>query len=212
MPDDEVTRSGLRTYPELIACVSCDTVSERRDLRRGELALCSACGAVLQRARWNIQQLAALSLSAAFLFIVANATPMIGIDLGGRHSQTTLWGSVLSLADHITAPLAIIVALAIIVLPALQISIICWLSLFALGGRRAPWFNSLMRAWESMHAWSMVEVGMLAILVSYVKMKSLFDVQVGIGVWAMAGLAVLLTAIAHRDVRSLWFELQSDAE
>ena len=76
-----------------------------------------------------MQHLLALSLSAAVLYIIANVFPVIGINMNGRASDTTLWGSVLSLADHATAPIAIVVALALIVVPALRIGLMCWILL-----------------------------------------------------------------------------------
>jgi paraquat-inducible protein A len=202
----------MRVHPELIACVSCDTVNRRPTLRPGEVAVCAACGGTLLRGHKSVQQLAALGLTAAVLCLLANATPMIGIDLSGRHSDTTLWGSVLAFTNHVTAPMAVVVAMAIVVLPALQIAILCWLSLFAIAGRRAPLFKDLMRAWQSLHPWCMVEVAMLGILVSLVKLKSLFHVDVGVGIWAMAGLAIVLTVVFPRDVQTLWSELEPSSD
>jgi paraquat-inducible protein A len=202
----------MEIYPALIACVNCDTISERPALARGEQASCASCGGVLLRSGLSIQQLLALALTSAVVFAIANLYPVIGISLNGEHHETTLLGSVLSLADSSPAPIAIVVALAIIVLPALQIALLCWLLIFAQAGKRAPLFNPLMRAWESMHPWSMVEVGLLAALVSVVKLKSSppLHVEIGVGMWAMAALAVLLTAVIHRDIRSLWSELAGD--
>jgi uncharacterized paraquat-inducible protein A len=57
----------------------------------------------------------------------------------------------------------------------------------------------------------MVEVALLAALVSVVKMKSILHVHIGIGMWAMAGLVVLLIGTVHRDVRSLWVEIAGAA-
>jgi len=192
----------MRTYPGLIACVNCDTLSERPTLARGEQAACGRCGSVLLRTGLNVQHLLALSLAAAILYIIANVFPVIGITLNGAHHETTLLGSVLSMADASAAPIAVVVALAIIVVPAL---------LFAQAGRRAPLFNPLMHLWEHLYPWSMVEVALLAALVSVVKMKSILHVHIGIGMWAMAGLVVLLIGTVHRDVRSLWVEIAGAA-
>lgn len=199
----------MQTYPALIACVNCDTISERPALARGEQATCAGCGSVLLRTGLNVQELLALALAAAVLFLVANVYPVIGIGLNGEHHRTTLLGSALSLADSSAAPIAIVVALAIVVLPGLQIAVLCWLLSFAQAGKRAPQFNALMRAWEALHPWSMVEVGMLAILVSVVKLRGFLHVEIGIGIWAMAALVVLLIAVVHRDIRSLWAELEA---
>jgi paraquat-inducible protein A len=201
----------MRTYPGLIACVNCDTISERPCLARGEQAACGCCGSVLLRTGLNTQHLLALSLAAAILYIIANVFPVIGITLNGAHHETTLLGSVLSMADSSPAPIAVVVALAIIVVPALQIASLCWLLLFAQAGRRAPLFNPLMHLWEHLYPWSMVEVALLAALVSVVKMKSMLHVHIGIGMWAMAGLVILLIGTVHRDIRSLWAEIEAAA-
>jgi paraquat-inducible protein A len=198
----------MQTYPALIACVNCDTISERPALARGQQACCAACGAVLLRSGLNVRQLLALALAAAVVFVIANVYPVIGIGLYGEHHRTTLLGSALSLADSRAAPIAIVVVMAIVVLPALQIAVLCWLLLFARAGRRAPLFGVLMRAWEQLNPWSMIEVGMLAILVSVVKLRGLMHVEIGIGIWAMAALVVLLLAVIHRDIRSLWSEIE----
>src|ERR1700678_708596 len=149
---------SMQTYPALIACVNCDTISERPALARGQQACCAACGAVLLRSGLNVRQLLALALAAAVVFVIANVYPVIGIGLYGEHHRTTLLGSALSLADSRAAPIAIVVVMAIVVLPALQIAVLCWLLLFARAGRRAPLFGVLMRAWEQLNPWSMVEV------------------------------------------------------
>lgn len=198
----------MKIHPALIACANCDTLSRSRPLARGERLICASCGAVLLRSGLGIQQLLALSLSAGIVFIIANVFPVLEINLNGRHIQTTLLGSVLSLADFSSAPIAIIVALALIVAPALQIALLCWLLLYARAGKRAPYFNSLLRVWTRLHPWSMVEVGLLAALVAVVKLQGLLHVQVGIGIWAIAALAVLLTVLTHRNVRALWAELE----
>ena len=107
--------------------------------------------------------------------------------------------------------MAVIVALAIIVVPALQIAMLAWLLWFARDGRKAPQFNRIMQAWERLHPWSMVEVGLLAALVAIFKLNSLVHVSGGIGIWAVAALAILLTALTHRDCRSLWMVLMPRA-
>jgi paraquat-inducible protein A len=201
----------MRTYPGLIACVNCDTISERPNLARGEQAACARCGSVLLRPGLDAQQLLALSVAAAILYIVANIFPVIGLSLNGAHHETTLLGSVLSMADGSAAPVAVVVALAIIVVPALQIGSLCWLLVFAQAGRRAPLFNPLMHLWEHLYPWSMVEVALLAALVSVIKMKSMMHVHIGIGMWAMAGLVMLLIGTVHRDIRSLWVEIADAA-
>jgi paraquat-inducible protein A len=50
----------------------------------------------------------------------------------------------------------------------------------------------------------MVEIALLGVLVSLVKLSSFLEVTPGAGIWATAGLMVLITLIAHRDIHVLW--------
>ena len=112
----------------LIACTQLRRAAIRRAGRwqGGEFATCANCGGLLLRACPSVQHLLALSVSAAVCFVIANVFPVIGITIDGRTVTTTLWGSALSLADHETAPIAIVVALALVIAPAMQIALLCW--------------------------------------------------------------------------------------
>ena len=61
-----------------------------------------------------------------------------------------------------------------------------------------------MRVIVGLRPWSMLEVGLLGILVAVIKLSSSLEVAPGAGVWAMAALMVLVTVIANRDVHRLW--------
>lgn len=76
--------------------------------------------------------------------------------------------------------------------------------LHARAGRRAPGFAPAMRLLVGLRPWSMVEVGLLGILVAVIKLSSSLQVAPGAGVWALAVLMVLITVIASRDVDRLW--------
>jgi len=39
----------------------------------------------------------------------------------------------------------------------------------------------------------------------------MMHVHIGIGMWAMAGLVMLLIGTVHRDIRSLWVEIADAA-
>jgi paraquat-inducible protein A len=67
------------------------------------------------------------------------------------------------------------------------------------------WVGTLLRWVEIAGAWSMVEVMMLGILVSLVKIAALAKVAPGAGIFAAGGLIVLLAAMSSSfDVREAW--------
>lgn len=190
---------------DLIICEYCDAVYERAPLQRHQRALCVRCGGVLQRhTALTVQQRLALSLTGAVLLAFANAYPVMTISMKGLSNSATLWDSVLILSSGSITFIALVVALAIIIAPVLQVTLLTWVLGFALGGRRAPGFALCMRALEGLRPWSMLEVCLLGAMVAVIKLAGLLEVIPGIGLVALAALSVLLIAIAGRDIRDLW--------
>jgi paraquat-inducible protein A len=61
-----------------------------------------------------------------------------------------------------------------------------------------------MRLLAALRPWSMVEVCLLGILVAVVKLSNFLQVTPGAGLWATAGLMVLIMLIANRNTQRLW--------
>jgi len=193
----------------LIVCEHCDAVYCKQELRRGHVARCALCGGVLARGSdLGPRELLALTLAAAIVFAIANASPVMRISFGGLHNDVTAWGAVMSMMHGASAIVGVVAGMTIIVVPALQIVLLGWVLVFALRGRRAPGFAFAMRWLHRIRPWSMTEVFMLAVLVAIVKLSGMLDVIPGAGMYATLALTFLITLIAKRDVRSLWDQIQ----
>lgn len=188
-----------------LICEHCDTLYQAVPLQRGEATTCRRCGAVLERARrLSVQQHFALALTAAILFVFANAFPVMGISLEGLNNAATLYQSVQALNQGRISPLAAVTALTIILAPLMQVTLLCWVLGFACRGKAAPGFRLCMRTLEHLRPWSMLEVCLLGILVAIIKLGGMLNVHPGVGLWALAMLTVLLIALGGRGVRHLW--------
>lgn len=195
----------MKTYPHLVICEHCDSVYKLRPGGFGDEARCATCSALLYRGgRVDVDSWLALTLAAAIAFAVANVSPVIRIHLQALHNDATLWQAAQALAAGPAGPIAVPLALSIIAVPSLQIGLLGWALLFARGGRRAPGFALAMRMLAALRPWSMVEVGLLGVLVAAVKLSSYMHVVAGRGLWAMAASMVLLILIANREYRVLW--------
>jgi paraquat-inducible protein A len=195
----------MKTFPNLIICEHCDSVYQRRILAPGDAARCTRCDVVLYEAdRLDVTHRFALTVAAAIAFVIANVCPVIRIDLQGLHNESTLWQAVAALAHGAAAPVALPAALTLIAAPFGQIGLLAWILAHARAGRRAPGFAWAMRMLAAIRPWSMVEVGLLAILVAVVKLAGFVGVAPGAGLWAMAGLTACLVLVAGRCQRDLW--------
>jgi len=195
----------MHTYPQLIVCEHCDSVYRRPVLEKGARARCGCCGAALDGAgHFEADSALALTVAAATAFVIANLCPVIGISLQGVSREATLWQAVAALAHGVVAPIAVPAGLVLIGVPGLQIALLLWLLAHARAGRRAPGFVYAMRWLGWLRPWSMVEVGMLGILVAVIKLAGTVHVVPGAGLWATAALMLLLPLTAGRDVHALW--------
>lgn len=192
---------------ELIACHGCDLLMHGIPLAEpGAAACCPRCGCVLYRAAsGRIESVLALSLAAAILFLIANVCPIIGLNIQGHRVDTTLIGAALHLWDEEMTGLALLVGLTTVLVPVIELLAFFWLYLPLSLGYRPPAFAPVFVGLCTVKPWGMVEVFMLGVLVSLVKLSHFAEVIPGVGIWAMAALMLVVTAIAAAfDARSLW--------
>lgn len=190
----------------LIACHECDLLQREAPLPRGGVARCGRCGAELYRNHpEGLEHALALTAGAVVLFVVANAFPILGLALEGQVIQTTLFNTVRTLWDQQMKPVAVLVFLTTIAMPALELFAIAYLLLPLRLGRVPPCFAQVFRMLQSVRPWGMVEVFMLGVLVSLVKLAHLAGVVAGIALWSFAALMLVMAAIASVfDARALW--------
>lgn len=203
----------MKTYPELLICEHCDSVYRRRPLAAGATARCGRCDAILYRGnRMSVDRWLALTVTAAIVFVIANVCPVVHISLKGLHNEATMWQAAAALGHGAAAPIAIPTALTIVLVPLMQIALLLWVLSYARTGRRAPGFAIAMRSLQALKPWSMVEVGMLGLLVAIIKLTSFVQVAPGPGIWANAVLMVLITMIAKSDLHWLWELTEGDPD
>jgi paraquat-inducible protein A len=143
----------------------------------------------------SLDRTLALTVAAAIAFIVANVTPLLGLSAVGRTASTTIIGGAQEMWAQGEKITALLVGFCVVVAPAVQIG---FMLAVLLAARRFPapsWAGTLLR-WAKIHQpWAMVEVMMLGVLVSLVKIAELAEVIPGIGMFAVGALIFLLAAM-----------------
>jgi paraquat-inducible protein A len=191
-----------------VACKTCGLVQRLGSLPAGTVADCARCGAVLRANRRNpLGRTAAFSLAALLFYWPANVYPILTMELYGAHSENTVFQGVVSLFDHGQRLVAVVVFLASIVIPLLKLlGLIYLVTTTALRSTR----HRLTRAWvyraiDVIGPWAMLDVFLLAILVSLVKLGELASVRPGRGLFAFAAVVVLtILASASFDPALIW--------
>jgi paraquat-inducible protein A len=189
----------------IVVCEQCEKAHRWRPLASREVAHCSRCGAVLGRGhRLGVDALLALTLAAAVVFLIANLSSIATVHLQGRHADTTLHAAITATWQKGAPLVAVTAALTAIVAPAIVIALRLYV-LVPLQLRRLPrHFGICMRLLHGISRWNMVEVLMVAALVSIVRMVALADATPGPGMWAHGVLSLLLAALETGGLRHLW--------
>jgi len=191
---------------DLVACPECDLLQRIPALSPGGTACCPRCGRKLATCKpGSIERTTALAVAAAIAFLLTNLEPLMGLSIAGRESSTTIAGGAWQMWVQGEKIAALLIALFGVIAPALQIG---FLLAILLSVRRPPaprWVGTLLRWVEIAGAWSMVEVMLLGILVSLVKIAALARVIPGVGIFAAGGLILLLAAMSSSfDPREAW--------
>ena len=190
----------------LIACHECDLLQTEPVLAPGETARCARCGAFLARnPPDSVDRSLALSLAAAILYLIANIYPLVGLEMQGQRVEVTLAGALLILWRDGMQPVAALVGVTTLVFPLLELAMILVVLVPLRLGRVSPRLAPFFRLVRAVKPWGMVEVFLLGMLVSLVKLSHLADVILGAAFWAMAALIVVLTLAGRAfDSRLLW--------
>jgi paraquat-inducible protein A len=204
--DEPETYNEPVADPRLVACLHCDLVQRIPELEAGGSARCPRCDKELcRRHRDSLDRTLALAVTAAVLFGVANAVPMLGLSAVGHEASTTVMGGARQLWHDGRETVAVLVFVTAILAPAVQIAFMIAIVIGARLARPPHWVALLLRHHPRARTWSMIEVMMLGVLVALVKIADYATVVPGLAMYMLGGLIVVLAAMqACFDPREVW--------
>lgn len=197
----------------LMACHECDLLHQIVGLPEGGTSVCSRCGAVLvSHKRNSLDRSLSLTLTGLILFAIANAYPLLEIKSGFLYQATTLMGCVEILFEAGMWEIACLVFFTAILFPFLDLLSRLYL-LIPLKLNKSPWKgSSILLLIQSINPWGMMDVFMLGILVSIVKLVKMMKVIPGISLFAFVLLIFVLAGIAAAfDTHMAWEKMEGDS-
>ena len=196
----------------LTACHECDLLQREPTLPPGGVARCPRCNAVLFRdIPDSVDRGLAFTLGAAFLFIISNVFPIVGLEAAGIRSVTSLYGAVEMIWKNDMEGVAALVFITTILIPAVQLSLMLYVLLPLKLGQVPQGLAPILRVLQSVRPWSMTQVFILGVLVALVKLVHLAHVVPGIALWTFGGLILLSTgAMASFNMHELWNLVRED--
>ena len=192
-------------HDNLIACHECDTLFRKPRLVGRTVARCPRCGATLYRGvSRKLDAICAMTLGALITFLIAQGFPIVELETSGITSQTTLFGALIALWDEEMQIVAVMVFCSTILFPLTELLALLYVLIPLRAGYVPPAFNRVLRAIQFVRPWGMIEVFMLGILVTIVKMVSLARVVPDAALFAFAALTPMIAVVLMFDPRTLW--------
>ena len=190
----------------LRGCVACGLV--QRQPRPGGRWRCVRCGHRLGDGRRVRHRTAALALAGIVLFPLAVTLPVMHVERLGQHHAAGVLDGALGLVAHGEWLVGGVVLLASVVLPLGKLAGLLVLDLAA--ERLRPHLRA--RTWhlvELTGRWGMLDVLLVAVLVSVLKLGDLVSVAPGPGAVAFTAMVVLsLAAAVSFEPHSLYEETE----
>ena len=190
----------------LMACHDCDLIQRLPHLSEPGTVQCVRCGAVLhQKKRNSIERTLSWTLAGLVLFGIANSFPFLAFKLEARVRQTTLLTGIEELYAQGMPELSLIVLLTTVLVPLGQMLCMLYILLplkFNFIPRGLP---RVFRFVRHLAPWSMMEVFMLGILVSVVKLAKMAKIVPGVALFSFLALIFVMAAMtASLDSHLIW--------
>jgi paraquat-inducible protein A len=159
----------------------------------------------------SIQTTWALLFTSILLYIPANILPIMHTSVLGSDDPSTILGGVIALWEMDSYPIAIIIFIASVFIPVAKIVILCWLNYSV--QRKQQRANSERIFWyritEFVGRWSMIDVFVVAVLVSLIQLGNIMNALPGHAALAFCGVVIctMLAAMSF-DSRLIWYETE----
>ena len=205
---DSVETMGQKEI--LFVCHECDALQVVPAVEPGHDANCLRCKSRLFRSpSGGIDKPLAFLIASMVMFVIANVMPIMTLTIVGVKLSTTITGAAYIFYQQGSPELAAIVWLPSVFIPGVIISGLFYVLFsirFQMDWRYAKPILVLI---GRLLPWGMMDVFMLGILVSIVKLVGLADVVIGTGFYAFAFLVVLYAGtIASLETHTLWESLR----
>jgi paraquat-inducible protein A len=196
-----------------IACHECDLIHAIPPMPSRAAACCVRCGSVLFRAQANsIDRTLAWTFAGLVLYVVAVSFPFLAMKNGPISNETGLLTGIQQLFNQGIIPLATLVLLTCVIVPLLQMLGLLYIFIPLKLNVRAKFAIPVFRLFNHIKPWSMMEIYMLGILVSIVKLGKMATIVPGLAVIAFGLLIFVLSfALSAVDEHMVWEKLGEDS-
>ncbi len=184
------------TASQSLVCRECDWVMERPFLEEHETAHCPRCGARVHTPHsTDSESLMAWSLGALLMLGLGLHFSFISFEARGVRRTITLFDTATVLLDYRHAFLAGLIGLTTVILPALYLVSVFYVSLSRELGIPLPDVDRMSRLMGWIRPWMMSDVFLVGVLIGLIKIVSLARIEVGPSFWAFGAYLLMFLKV-----------------
>jgi len=189
----------------IVACHECALSVNISQLGERQKALCPRCGLVLSAKHHNaLDRILAYSFSAVFFLLLSLPFEFLAFQSNGIERKIDILTSLTVLTENNYQVLAVLEILTIFVIPALVLLSLIYLLISLRSGIYPRGGHYLLALTYKLIPWSMVEIFVVGVLVSLIKIISLADISLGPSFFAYILFSLTMTAaLLHMDKHQL---------
>ncbi|MDG6094298.1 paraquat-inducible protein A [Acetobacter sp. AN02] len=181
---------------DVAECPCCGLYQKLGRIDDNRIASCSRCGQTLVRRNRSgpVSLPLAFCITSAALYLGVLFTSLMTLNLYGRERTVVLITGPLELFHEGWGPLSVLVGLATVFAPGAVIALMALILLTARRPSLPRWAPALLKWYERLRPWSMMEVYILGVLVAYTKLVDLAYVDVGPATYMIGALMISMAA------------------
>jgi paraquat-inducible protein A len=192
--------------PRLYECPDCGQFQSVPTLHPQSTVACLRCDSVLRRTRRDpVGVPLALYVSALVLLVVTAAEPMMTVSRAGLNHVANLFSGPIGMQQHGLWELALLVLFTTIGAPLVTVLGNIYVLTGIQMARPPRHLRQVYGFLAHLRPWSMIEVYLLGVFVAYTKLGDLVRIDIGIGLYSLAGLLLtMIVADAMSDPQAIW--------
>jgi paraquat-inducible protein A len=194
----------------LTACHGCDLLVEEGNIPPRSKAICPRCGSFLYEPKENtVNNSLALVITGLLLLWPAISMPIVEMTILGDTSFNSLLNASIKIYQAGYAWVAFVVFFTSILAPAAKLLVLLTVLLHIKSKRHTKLLPRLFRYYVKLDTWEMLDVYIIAMLVSVIKLFDIAAIHGGLGLYCFVGL--LLTSIlvtVKLDKKQIWESIE----
>ncbi len=189
-----------------IACHECDLLVDLPKLTEGYKAECPRCGYVLTSSHYNAQdRVIAFALTSLVFLLLSFQFPFLTFSAQGQDRTVTLLQSITVMDAENFTSLTILIFIFIIVIPGCYLLSTIYVYVSLKSEQLLPYTQQQLKLIGHLKHWSMAEIFLIGILVSFIKIAAMAEVTLGLSFWCYVVFIITMTAsILHIDKHQVW--------